>query len=479
MHLLDPGGSVNEATHTGRSTLHLGTARVVISPPIGTYMSGFIARTAPMQGIHDELYARAMVWADKIEPDGMAALLTLDILGLDTAIVEAIRARVTALTGMHGDRVALSATHTHGGPVVLPERAGEQRDEHYLGFLINAAAGAVAAAARNVTPATMSFAVGSEPSVGKNRRVPNGPIDPDVPVLRFHGSDGQVRGLLLSYACHPVTLGPDNLLATADYPGYAVRTLESVYPDALVQFATGCCGQINTGHQAHDSVAGRGYERRTFAEAERLGRVVAAAALQAAERAAPPAGSPHADESQPAEHPLVRAASNRVELPLLPADPPDVLRTNARAWRAEAARLHDVGGPLGERLLLQQWAAWAETTAQHTDVTRSVMAEVMVIALRNVVIVMLPGEAFVELGLEIKQRSGHSDIIVIAYANGAPGYLPHRSAYAEGGYEVTEAYRFYGYPAGFAPEAAERLVEAAVRLVREVKESVISGGRVR
>ena len=128
--------------------------------------------------------------------------------------------------------------------------------------------------------------------MGKNRRDLDGIIDPDVPVVRFDALDGRVHAILLSYACHPVTMGADNYLATADYPGYTVRALEAVYPGAHLQFATGCCGQINTGHSAQDSVKGRGLERRTYAECQRLGHLIAGAALQASERGAAPVGVP-------------------------------------------------------------------------------------------------------------------------------------------------------------------------------------------
>jgi hypothetical protein len=92
----------------------------------------------------------------------------------------------------------------------------------------------------------------------------------------------------------------------------------------------------------------------------------------------------------------------------------------------------------------------------------------MTIGIGDVAFVLLPGEMFVEYGMAIKERAAPRSVVTLAYANGAPGYVPHRSAYPAGGYEVEEAFRYYGYPACYAPEAGEALVEAAVELLDEV-----------
>lgn len=448
---------------TGRP-LVLGTGLAVITPPVGCEMSGFVARAAPMQGIHDDLHARALVWSDGIDEERVA-LLTLDVIELDASTVAAIRRRVSDLTGVSGDHVVVTATHTHGGPSVMEGRLGGHLNLAYHKFLIEAAAGAVAAASNAMCPVTARLSIGHEPTIAKNRRVIGGTIDPDVPVLCFEGPDRTVRALLVSYACHPGVVGSDNLLATADYPGFVVRTLEAMYPGAHVQFATGCSGQINnTGNTARDGISGPGGERRSYSEAARLGRTLAGAALQASEQSAWPGGTPMTIVAG-ANGAGIRVLRRVIDLPLLPAESPSKLREQAAAWRAEAARLERQGSLAGDALLLRGYAEWAERAALDPSPQRSARAEVTVLSLGEVRIVALPGEDFVELGLEIKEKAGHPAIMVLAYANGCPGYIPHRSAYATGGYEVADSHRFYGYPSGFAPEAGERLVAEALALL--------------
>jgi len=446
--------------------IHLGAAKAVITPPVGSELSGFIARTAPMVGVHDDLYARAIVWTDDGAIGRAVALVTLDLIDLDAASVHLIRERAAMLSGIPAERIGVTCTHTHGGPVTLIGRWLGTGDPAFLDMMCKTAAGAVAMAARRTEPVVMRWACGTEPTVGKNRRVPGGVIDPDVPVMRFQRPDGTVAALLTGYACHPVTLGPDNLLATGDYPGHAVRTLEAIYPGAFALFATGCCGQINTGHTAWDGMRRRGATWRTYGEAERLGRTVAATAAQAAERTS-------RDDTALAvgAHPIlaapVRAMRRVVHLPLLPPAPPAEVEALVCQWRQERARLERAGngpGETGPFRVGEEWAA-ALRAGNLPDV---VSAEVMVIALGEVSLVLLPGEMFVEFGLAIKAHAAPHAVMTLAYANGTPGYIPHRSAYPEDGYEVAEAYRYYGYPACFAPEAGEALVATACALLDEL-----------
>ena len=83
-------------------------------------------------------------------------------------------------------------------------------------------------------------------------------------------------------------------------------------------------------------------------------------------------------------------------------------------------------------------------------------------------IVTLPGEAFCAQGTEIRAKSPFGSTMVAAYSNGNMGYLPTRDAYPYGGYEVDDAWRYYGYPECVVPEAGELCVETALELLDEV-----------
>jgi len=260
--------------------------------------------------------------------------------------------------------VMVATTHTHGGPAT-DERGNESaaiRD--YVASLCERAVRCALDAAQRTVPARMMLNFGHEPTVGKNRRRAGGLIDPAVQTIRIEDTAGGVIGVLCSYACHPVTLGPDNRSITADYPGAVVRALEATYPGAVAIFATGCAGQINTGHLAEASLAIRPSNVRTFSEADRLGKAIAGAAIQAAEHAAGPRGTPSAVAPTANAREQVRASTVNVDAPWLPIEEPEALRARAAAFRREAQSLDraDEGASV-ERDRLSRWATWADRVA--------------------------------------------------------------------------------------------------------------------
>lgn len=264
-----------------------GAAVVDITPPAGLAMSGYSARTSPATAAHDPLTARALVVND-------TAIVAVDVCGLHEDTCERVRRNVVT-AAPHLTSVVVTATHTHGGPAVVPGRLGGPVDPTYLARLESACVEAVLAADRSARRVTVWFGVGTDPGVARNRRRPDGPTDPTLPVLRFVDEAGQVVAVVTSYACHPVVLGPRTTVWTADYPGVVRRELERAVPGSVALFLTGCCGDANTGHSASASIVGTGGPSRTFPTCERLGRRIAQATLDADTRpVSGPTGGRHA-----------------------------------------------------------------------------------------------------------------------------------------------------------------------------------------
>lgn len=429
-----------------QAALAAGFAAHEITPAGPVEQSGFVARTAKSVGVHDPLYARAAVLADG--PD-RAALLVLDVIGVDADLTREIRAAVAATAGVPAERIAVLATHTHGAPAVLRRSQLGEVSPAYLQWVVEGAAAAASAAADRLEACEVRHARGQQAEVARNRRDPAGATNPAVDVLRFDAG-GRCLGLLVSYACHPVVLGADNLLITRDYPGYVVDALEEAVPGAVALFATGCAGQLNTGHRAHDSWSAAAAPRRTFAEAERIGGLITAAALGAARDASAGAPLPYAP---------LRVASEHVRVALAP-DP-----TPTASWAAElAAELAADDVPPERRAVLEAYLNWAEAAG---DAEAVLELELQAFAICGRALAIYPGEAFVEYGLRLERRFP-GRVTALAYGNNAPGYLPTRAAHTEGGYEVQEAHRFYGQPGPVAPEAEDTLIEAMARLVERV-----------
>ncbi len=417
------------------STVLAGVAVVDVTPAVGGAMSGFVARSSPSTGVHDPITVRALCVDDTV-------LVTVDVVGLH----EDFCAAVAAASPVPSVRV--HATHTHGGPASVPGRLGSAADEVWLESLQRACVGAIEEALRNRRPARLLAGYGVEVAVAQNRRRADGPVDRSLPVARLVGLDGQAIAVLASYACHPVVLGADNTLLTADYPGVVRRVIEERVPGAVALFLTGCAGDANTGHAASASVTLQANENRTFASAAATGTEIAEAVL-----AAP---------LQSSDGP-VSAAAGQVEL-AIDVDPQVA---DAAQWASAAA---DPLADPAEAALMRCWNEWATRLAATapaagagpTAATWS--ARVGVLDWSGIKIITLPGEPFASTGLDIRAALGPGVTFIAGYTDGCPGYLPPTCEYDLGGYEVLEAHRYYGMPGPFAPGSAERLTQTALAL---------------
>ncbi|MBM4093028.1 MAG: hypothetical protein FJ276_27010 [Planctomycetes bacterium] len=433
----------------------VGAAQIVITPPIGTPRGGAYA-TIPSVGVLDPLHAKAIV----VEQDGAkAAFVALDLVGTVRPFVVAARALIAAQAGIPPERVMISATHTHSGPVLTRDSlmdkitgADKPIAVEYTAKLPSLIARAVTEANAKLTPARASALMSHEDQISFNRRYwmkdgtlgwevarspnivrPAGPIDSDVGVCYFEsaGKGAKPLATYLNFAMHATAVGGSEFCA--DYCGCIARRLaEFKGPDMVTLFANGCCGNIN---QTNPNWPG---QRRGLPEAERIGTVLAGAVLR------------DWPTLQPLQTYAPRARFTMLTLPR---------RKISKEEVAEARRVFDAIGKKKQTIpVMANAVCILDTLAKkHTPLE----AEVQVIALSDdLAIVALPGEIFVELGLALKKASPFKRTFIAELANGSIGYVPNKSAYPEGNYEVVSA--------RCAEGSGEMLVDEAVKLLKEL-----------
>ena len=184
-----------------------------------------------------------------------------------------IAKRTAGATGIPRDRLQLVGTHTHSGPALDEASDVEERIGEQIGA-------AVAQAWADRRPALAAVGVGTVHGIGANRRPDGGPVDDRVMVARFDDTDGRPIATLVNYGCHPTTLGPNNLLYSADYPGVACRDLDEAI-GGVALFTTGPQGDVNPGgYSPEGSMIGIVVPWRTFESAERYGRLFADCATE-------------------------------------------------------------------------------------------------------------------------------------------------------------------------------------------------------
>ena len=106
--------TICDASSAPKNTLLAGTAKIMITPGTPIPMSGYGGRIAPFKGIHDDLFARVIVFSDGLNK---AVLITADVIGFSNSFWEETTQRITKETGIKKEFVLLAAVHNHGGPV--------------------------------------------------------------------------------------------------------------------------------------------------------------------------------------------------------------------------------------------------------------------------------------------------------------------------------------------------------------------------
>ncbi len=440
--------------HAGE--LKIGAAQVKITPPVGTPLAGSY-KVRVSNGVLDDLLAKAIV----VEQDGAkAALVGLDIVTTTRPAVTAARKLIAEQTGIAPERVMISATHTHSGPVqprgnLMDEITGATRPlaQEFTAGLPELIARAVAEANAKLVPARASALMAREGHTSFNRRYwmkdgtlgwmagrspnavrPAGPIDPDVGACFFAGTGDEPAPLAayVNFAMHATVVGGTK--CSGDYPAaIAKRFAEFKGTNLVTLFANGCCGNVN---QINPRWPAQGHGPQ---EAERIGTVLAAAVFR------------DWPQLQPLHTFAPRARAETFTLPRRKITDEEV--TQARQLYSQMEK--------GKKFAIPVLANAVCVLETQANKDKPLEAEVQVIAFSDdLAIVSLPGEIFVELGLAIKKASPFKHTFIAELANGSIGYVPNKSAYAEGNYEVVSA--------RCAEGSGEMFVDAAVKLLKEI-----------
>ena len=93
-----------------------GTGKIDITPQNNIWMDGML-HAHPSEGVHDALYARALVLCEGSDVKQAFALVSVDVCVLDDATCRAVRQGAEARTGIPASHMIIAATHTHSGPI--------------------------------------------------------------------------------------------------------------------------------------------------------------------------------------------------------------------------------------------------------------------------------------------------------------------------------------------------------------------------
>ena len=247
------------------------------------WLAGFGASGRKPTGIHDHLYARALLVSDGHKT---VALVAVDTIGLYRRDVQDMR-RAAGWTGPN-QYLFVSATHSHSTPDSLglwgrfPGVSGVNK--RYRASVIAAVANLVKTLDKNLKPARFYAAETDVNPMGlcRDSRDPV-VIDPELDVLQFRSMSHPSRtiGTLVRWSCHPEVMWDDNYEVSADYPGVLCKTVEEKTGGACV-FQSGIIGGLLT-----PDVDRKGGPPQEIKDMDRVGTTVADDALRIIAKAKP------------------------------------------------------------------------------------------------------------------------------------------------------------------------------------------------
>ncbi|HVW69105.1 MAG TPA: hypothetical protein VHB68_09015 [Steroidobacteraceae bacterium] len=456
-----PSAVISQYEFRGR----VGLAQTTITPPEGIYARLWgSAKHDIADGVDRPMLAQALALRAQGGTEKLV-LVTLDAIVLSTDDATRIREAIMKRLGVSSEQVMLHPSHTHSSPPLArrhADRPGGHLVAPYLDSLPQRCADLAAEAEASSFAGVLGWRYGVC-GLAYNRDAvdnPSGrgvcginlerPADNTLLVGRITDERGVVRGVIVNYACHPVSLGGGNRLISPDYIG-PMRELVAHETGAPCLFLHGASGDL-TPRRSYESVV---------EAAEQNGRELGFAALATLSGMLPPAaaltyvgieesGTPlgvwgiaHKDDVP--EDLKARSTTFSLALKDLPPREAIVARIHSTAERYQLERL--------ERML-------AMKDRLGSDVTGPLPVTVWQVG--NAFLVATTGEPYSRFQIELRKRFARAAVAVLNLTNGATNYLPEASAYERDNYpaRVTE------YAAGCLEQSIERTASIIEQLER-------------
>ena len=434
--------------------LKAGFSRVDITPPLGSYISGyFSARYA--KGVLDPIQLNALAFSDGEETD---LIIIADLIGVDRVTCDELREEIAEATGIKKDHIMLTALHQHTSYAFLNEHFKKARGEKivpsdaaYAAMLHLRYCDVARMALDDMSDATLGFGVketaeqiafvrryymkdgtvatnpgGRESEILRPCETP----DNNVRLLRFV-REGKNDIALVNFCTHPDVIGGE--LLSADWPGFVRRYVEAEHVGASCLLLNGVQGDSNHCDWIGGCKGGYGH-------AAHMGRVIADAVN------------------------VLWDATDAVENTRV-AGGMDVVINQTRTEGAEeyeACRKfladHRAGRLSHKPTMAELGRAGRISRLRTAPAFQQI--PVTVLRLGNLAFAGFGGEPFTHYA--IATRKACPDVVVISAccANGYEGYLPTEKAFEEGGYE--------GNSSPFSPGLEADCVAAAVKLIKDL-----------
>ncbi len=469
------------------SQLVSGSSRVDITPAAPISMGGYGQRAGRKScGVNDRLFAKALYLANG---ESRLLVLTTDLICIPNDLAREVTREVAGELALVENQICITASHTHSGPETMEFLTRTAEVEEYLTSLGPALVTAAGEAVEDAEPSRIKTAIGRVDFLF-NRRTggdPNRVDDRVFGLLAEATASGRGKAVLFGCGCHAVTLGHDNDLISADYPGVAQRVIEQEMGVENALFFNMAEGNvIPETREIWDSLDTRGYVGGTFEDAENIGRRLANAVIESLKKQIFEtklflASRKAVSEVMPNLHDLDDATAleelsryqgiiaeylGEDSLKITPQD----LTPLSTLWRDASCEV--VAREMSESGMRRLMTAVCNYFVRlnrlfNPDQRQPIQMPVQTICIHHFDFLALPGEILVENVFDWQKRNGGmaEESFVIGLANGFMGYLPHESNFEE----PDAQFRYETLMNAMEPAAMTVALEMGARLTAEAR----------
>lgn len=435
--------------------IFLGYACQDISPLQPHALSGYADdATRPCLGMLDPVYGTCLAISDA---DGNTVLLySMDLCLVNTKTVSALRAAVSARTGIREDHIHFAATHTHAGPSLNAALPGTAL---YIDQL--AAQMTQAAEAALLDRCSTDICIGTANTAGLNfvrhyktaagtymgdnfgdKTLPlvghASDADPQIQLVRFV-RQGKQDVILVNWQAHGKMSSTVNSEfgrthrnhLSADFIGYARNHLQEKTGAAVIYFS-GAAGNLNPDSRIPA-------EAPTKDPAE-FGKLLAEAAMAGLESMQPVSGGPVRCSMRLATATVDHSDDEKLE----------IAQHIWALWSQDQEKSRALAAKYGFN---SPYAARDVATRYHAGT--NMQMELNTVTVGDLAFVAAPYEMFCENGKFIKEHAPFPMTVIMSCANNYFSYLASERAFGHGGYEV-DSRRFVK---GTAEQMAQTLLD--------------------
>ncbi len=434
------------------------------------------------------LYVKALV----LDNGSMkAVIIAYDIIWIQAEFLSEVRERIQKELKINGSNVLMNASHNH---YLLDQICKDVVDKTIQAVKIalrNMVPVKIGTGIGYEDELTMSHTLKLKNGKDWSIRFANpcppesdvagvGPIDPEIGILRIDKADGKTLAVLYNFACHP-TIDRGAYYRhidmygriSADFPGYTSKAIEeNLGNSAVAIFLQGCGGDVYANRYKIIN------EPQT---SEKVGKLLGLTILKAVrsiqtgkdadlkvftEKIELPRRADFLEKISTLETEQAELLSSlrftslnfKTFLPLyikysLNPDFPSYY--SHRYMKEKILGIHELVNMDAEnKIHIQKYLKniyameklariqeniilLKERQKENESAGPTVSVEIQGMRIGNYILITFPGEAFVEVGLDIKKKSPYEHTYIAAYSNGYIGYAPTADAYKGGGYGAT------------------------------------------